>query len=314
MRPPGTTEDGIERQKLICHAIIQKQDRITVEDLARSAVLLVDPDKMWYMSEPDDIKLVQFLKAGVHPADVGGLSAWNALNAMTRASHPIGLINAGDPQAAVRDAADVGRMLFRPADVALAWAGVYDAAISAALLPTATVNSVLETVFSVLDGFKAATHRSWSGERMQAEIERGLEIASAGDFETVRGKFYEIYNGFGTPYAMSSAAETVTKALAMFRLSGGDAKTAILYGVNMGRDTDCLAATAGGLAGALSGIGAVPAEWVAQVDESTRANPYTNRQVTIEEDARGVYSVLQARLWKTSAWVEQLKTGAPTQH
>ena len=44
----------------------------------------------------------------------------------------VGLINAGDPAGAVRDAADVGRMIFRPADVALAWAGIYDAAISAA--------------------------------------------------------------------------------------------------------------------------------------------------------------------------------------
>src|SRR5512147_1851379 len=37
-RMPGTTEDGIERQKLMCQAIIEKRDRITVEDLARVAV------------------------------------------------------------------------------------------------------------------------------------------------------------------------------------------------------------------------------------------------------------------------------------
>lgn len=302
-RPPGTTEDGIERQKLMCHAIIRKGDRITVEDLARAAVELVDPDKMWYMSEPDDIKLVQFLKAGVHPADVGGLSAWNGLNAMARASHPIGLINTGDPAGALRDAADVGRMIFRPADVALAWAGIYDAAISAALLPGATVTSVIDTVWMTIAGLEPATHKSWSPGNIRREIERGLEITEkTGDFEAARAQFYTLYNGYGTPYAMSSAAETVTKALAVFVLADGDAQKAILYGVNMGRDTDCLAATAGGLAGALSGIGAVPAEWVQQVNEATFANIYTNMQVTIEEHARGIHAALAQRIDKARAW------------
>ena len=36
MREPGTTEDGVERQKLIITAIIEKQDRINAEDLRRS--------------------------------------------------------------------------------------------------------------------------------------------------------------------------------------------------------------------------------------------------------------------------------------
>ncbi len=35
MREPGTTEDGVERQKLMITAIIEKQDRINAEDLRR---------------------------------------------------------------------------------------------------------------------------------------------------------------------------------------------------------------------------------------------------------------------------------------
>jgi ADP-ribosylglycohydrolase len=92
----------------------------------------------------------------------------------------------------------------------------------------------------------------------------------------------------------------------MFVLSKGDAKTAILYGVNLGRDTDCMAAMGGGLAGALSGIGAVPDGWVKQVDEATFANPYTNIQVKIEEHARGIYQAVQSRAEKLSAQVSVL--------
>jgi ADP-ribosylglycohydrolase len=309
-RLPGTTEDGIERQKLMCQAIIEKRDRITVEDLARVVVERVDPQKMWYMSEPDDIRLVEFLKAGVHPAEVGVLSGWHALNAMARASHPIGLINAGDPPGAVRDAADVGRLLFKPSDVALAWAGIYDAAIASALQPEATVDAVFQAVFAAIDGFQKAPHKYYKAENIRHEIERGLEIVEkARDFKAARNAFYEHYTGSGTPYAMSSAAETVTKALAMFAMARGEAHSAILYGVNLGRDTDCLAAMAGGLAGALSGIGSIPAEWVRQVDEATFANPYTNIQVTIEDHAKGLFAALQNRVDKAREWAGLWRVG-----
>lgn len=294
-RMPGTTEDGIERQKLFCRAIIAKQDRITADDVATVMVEVVDPDKMWYMSEPDDIKLVKFLKAGVSAVELGALSGWSGLNALARASHPIGLINACEPEGAVRDAADVGRLLFRPSDVALRWAGVFDAAIAAACMPDATVDSVISTA----TGF--------ASDPMKRDLDRALDIAGKmSDYKAVRAEFYKIYNGFGTPYAMSSAAETVSKALALFVLAKGDAKTGILYGVNFGRDTDCLAAMAGGLSGALSGIGAVPDEWVAQVDTATAANPYTNTMCTIKEHADGVYGAIMVRSEKAQKYIRNV--------
>jgi ADP-ribosylglycohydrolase len=250
---------------------------------------------MWYMSEPDDIKLVKFLKTGVAPVEVGRLSGWHGLNAMARASHPIGLINACDPAGAFRDAADVGRLIFSAQDIALVWAGIYDGAIASALRPDATVDSVIADALSL------------APDNVRREIERNLEIVSrTGDFEAAVAEFYKIYNGSGTPYAMSWASETVSKALALFVLAKGDARTAILYGVNIGRDTDCQAAMAGGLAGALSGIGAVPQEWVAQVDEATMANPYTNTQVTVREHADGIYAAIQNRAHKMRELADML--------
>ena len=283
-RPPGTTEDGIERQKLMCEAIIARQDRITADDLARTSVELTSLDKMWYTTEPDDQRLMQFMKAGVPPAEVGRLSNWHALNAVARASHPIGLINAGDPDGAARDVADIGRLYFKPTDIALVWAGVYVAGIASAVAPGATVDSVL------------ATARGYASDPMKREIDRALEIVGrAADYEAMRAEFYKLYNGVGIPYAMSSASETVSKALAIFAFSKGDPKQAILAAVNFGRDTDCLAATAGGLAGALTGVGAVPAEWIEQLDAATATNPYTNVVCTVEQHADGLYGAVRTR-------------------
>ena len=50
-RPPGTTEDGIERQKLMCLAIIEKQDRITVNDLAKK---WVEENSDWFYEDGDE--------------------------------------------------------------------------------------------------------------------------------------------------------------------------------------------------------------------------------------------------------------------
>jgi ADP-ribosylglycohydrolase len=283
-RPPGTTEDGIERQKLFCRAIIAKQDRVTANDVARASVEATSMDKMWFMTEPDDQRLMQFLKTGVPPTEVGRLSNWSGLNAVTRASHPIGLINAGDSAGAVRDVSDIGRLYLAPTDIGLVWAGVYDAAIAAALTPDATVDGVIETALA------------YATEPMKKEIGRALELAGRTvDYEALRAEFYTHYNGIGMPYAMASAAETVSKAFALCVYTKADPKQAILAAVNFGRDTDCLAATAGGLAGALSGAASIPAEWIDQLDAATAANPYTNTVCTVKEHADGIYAALQSR-------------------
>ena len=44
-RMPGTTEDGIERQKLIATAIIEKKDRILAQDVVGVWKRDLDPDK-----------------------------------------------------------------------------------------------------------------------------------------------------------------------------------------------------------------------------------------------------------------------------
>ena len=292
-RMPGTTEDGIERQKLMTQAIITKQDRITAEDLYKTVVDVTDLDKIWYMTEPSDIRVLKFMTCGVPAIEVGRLSGWHDLN-FNRACQPIGLINACDPAGADRDVRDIGRLFSAPTDGALVWAGVYVAAIAGACRPEATVESVVE-VGAVWR--RAHPARDRPGRRHRAARQRRLAM---------RDEFYTIYNGGGIPYAACYASETVSKGLAVFVHARGDAKTAVLTGVNFGRDTDCLAATAGGLAGAFSGIGALPEEWVKQVDEATFANPYTNIQCTIQEHAEGVYRALQNRAQKMSALAQTL--------
>ena len=116
-----------------------------------------------------------------------------------------------------------------------------------------------------------------------------MRVANKTIYDTVT------YNLSNCTQGLNQANEIVSKGLAIFGVTRGDPREAILAAVNFGRDTDCLAAVAGGLAGALSGIEAVPAAWVGQVNEATRKDPYTNSQRTIEETADGLLAALQRR-------------------
>ena len=113
-------------------------------------------------------------------------------------------------------------------------------------------------------------------------------------------------NGFGMPYPFSYANEVVTKGVTIFRMVNGDTKEAILAGVNMGRDTDCVAAVAGGIAGALSGSSSIPEKWIKQLDYATSINPHTNSKRTLQENADGVYDAFLCRLKREKEYISKM--------
>lgn len=307
-RPPGTTEDGIERQKLIATAIIEKQDRILAHDLVAVWLRDLKPEKMLYKQERFDRSLRELAAAGVPPLDLGQLWPFPNVVSMARASHPLGLINAGDPQGAADDSFAVGKVYAKETSFSLRWAALYNAAIAEACKPDATVESVLDTArrYACYRGEEGSLYRLY--DTIEREIERALELAAKHTNPmAMRDEFYEFYSGgryFN--YGESQANEVVSKGLAVFAITRGDPKEAILVAVNFGRDTDCLAAVAGGLAGALSGVQALPAEWIAQVNEATRQDPYTNNQRTIEETADGLFAAYLARRKRLQSYLERM--------
>jgi ADP-ribosylglycohydrolase len=285
--PAGSTEDGIERQKLMCTAIIEKQDRITAEDLVKTWVKVLDPNKMKYMTEAFDRQLLAHAKSGTVPAwELGGLS-----------KHLDGVI---------RDVYEIGRVYQPPNSDSYPWGAAYNAAVVHAMRPDATVDSVIETALK------------YSTPQIRKEIQNGLDIAKKYKQPLdMRRELNEAYTKKDSPYFVnarmktyhaSSIYETVTKALAVFYATKGNVKDAIVVAVNFGRDTDCLGATAAGLAGAFSGTSTIPAEWIETVEQGTRNNPYTNSHMTIKETAEGMYSALKNKVRKMKNYVTLMES------
>ena len=282
-RQPGTTEDGIERQRVFLRAIRRAKGRIGPEHVAAVWREEVDPDEARWCMEPFDRHLIGLARAGVPAVRLGGFSSYTNLVSLARSCHPLGLVNAGDPDAAWRDVHSVGLVLQAPAGSGLEWAGVVASTIAAACLPDVDFDAALAAGLSEAD------------RAVRNEVEQALELADDADGPlAMRENFGRHYSGSGIPYAASYANEVVSKALAIASLTANSPRQAIVTAVNFGRDTDCLAAVAGGIVGTLAGRGDLPDQWVEQVDAATAANPHTCLKLSLAEMTEIVLDALRA--------------------
>jgi ADP-ribosylglycohydrolase len=306
VREPGTTEDGIERQKLMIAAIIEKQDRINAEDLRRAWVDHMNPNAPGLISEPFEGPLLAMAKTHIAAADIGKYCDYSGLVSLSRSCHPIGLINAGDIHGAIDDIREVGQLYNTANSRGILWAQVTVVAIAAATKPGATVDSVIGAVFDNCD--KVDT-RFFRPAGIRGEIERALKLtADCTDIRDMRRKFDSLYSGTGLVYAQSYANEIVTKAICVLKMTKGNTWEAMKAGVNMGRDTDCLTAVAAGIAGVLSGADSIPRDIIKQTDYATSVNPHTSSKRTLQETSDGLYNAFKARLATMRTYAQEMDT------
>jgi hypothetical protein len=301
--PAGATEDGGERHKLICTAIIEKQDRINAGDLVKVWLRDCEIENMYHMTQPYDRILLGYAKWGVPPDDMPVTkygSPWDLgehIHLTSRTFQAIPCINAGDPENTIADMRDLGRLYYEdPQDDAFAWGGVYNAALALALLPDATVESVIEGALG------------YASPEIGEEIRHALAITDKYDDPMDRAMWKELSDMYVSPesryyafsriekYINSSVYENVTYAMALFKATRGYVEQSVIIAVNRGYDTDCTAASAGALCGAFSGTRNIPGEWIGILDAGIASNPYTNAHFTNKATADGLYRALQSKL------------------
>lgn len=313
-REPGWTEDGMERYKLLTSAIIRKGGRINIEDLSREWVESVDPAKFGYNMGSQDMIIYNLLKSGMPPWEVGRYAMWPGFMGTSKMIIPIGMVNACRPDNAARDALEVtrikdmqGRPIWRDDkigpegtnrsrliwDDALEVAAAIAAATAEALRPKASVDSVISTALAQLP----------AGSRSEVETILGY-AANAKDWKEIRPLYTKFFEG----RPVSNAVDVLAGGLACFRLANGQPREAILYAVNLGRDTDCKAYVAGGLAGALMGIEAVPKEWVEVVEKAVLTDPYTVSKRTARQAAEALYRAALSEMQKSRTADSELES------
>lgn len=294
-RPPGMTEDGIERHRLMCTAIIEKGGRVDVWDLARVWVRDIDPDRFGYLLGNQDQIFYDLLKAGMPPTETGRYAVWPGFIGTAKMMLPVGLINACDPRQATCDALDLGRLkdtAYAPQNFALEVCAGLAAACAEAMRPEATIESVItEGVRPLSSTPRAAVEQAliWT-----EEVEEVWDL---------RPLFADKYRG----HPASNAVEVFSAGLSILRMVGENTRDTILVGVNFGRDCDCISYVAAGLAGAMNGICSVPAEWVETVEQELESDPYTVSTRSLADTAQGLYQALLKEMERAKQRIAELE-------
>jgi ADP-ribosylglycohydrolase len=283
-RPAGQTEDGQERHRLVCEAIIEKGGRIDAWDLARAWLKHIDPKNFGKLLGPQDQVIYWGLHAGIAATEIGRYATYPGFHGTSKMIQPIGLVNACNPLQAARDAHDVGRIKDVTGftrNYALEVAAALAAGCAHALSPGATVGSVIDTCLAQLSS------------KPRAEVEEGIGWAKQHkDWKKLRELYHERYHGHPT----SDAVENLSSSLAVFYLCDGNAKQGMLWSVNMARDSDDRAYDVACLACALNGLDDFPREWIDTVENQLKTDTVTVSNRSLKDTADGLYKAAMNEL------------------
>ncbi len=249
----GVGTDDTVIKHILCDAIIANDGDITADEFAASFIKNKDKYRYWYIPVRN---MFHKIESGLELPVYAGLGNMQSSSSAMSIS-PMGLINAGNPRQAAVETYDVAGLIHggcstfcRDAACAIA------AAVAEAMRPGATVDSVLAAS-------KRYLHPKSSQVMLEA-IETGLSMArEAGEYKAFRSAYYATR----LRDIISDSRETVPCALSLFFLAGGDARQAILYAANFGRDADTIATMTGALVGAFHGVAALGDAWVRKVTD-----------------------------------------------
>lgn len=282
-RKAGDATDDSALKHMLCEAIVRAQAEVAPADWAAVWRERMSPDGFWV---PVQNAYFRLMVQNITPDEVGTGTMVSNSSAMCIA--PIGIVNAGNPAAACREALSAARLIHR--GFPLEAAGAVAAAVAEAMRAAATPDTVLAASIS---------HLPPDSEMIPA-IQAGMALAyDSTGYEDYRERFYAtLLRPWPHRHAGWSIAvdprETVPAALGVFYLAGGDPTQTILGCANFGRDADTIATIGGAIGGALRGAEAIPAEWIDVVCAATPVN-----QAALAES---LLRVLQQRAERASAW------------
>lgn len=202
-----------------------------------------------------EMAAIENLKRGQRPPQSGRhYHSWSDGLAMRVV--PCGILGAGDPSLAAHLAAVDGSVSHDGEGI---YAGQAVAAAQAAAMGEGDIEQIIDAALAVVPA-DSWTHRN---------IRLALEIASGSSDLT--STLQPLYDALAVTYYpwTDLAPEAVGLAFGLLKAGRGSFRDTVLAAVNLGRDTDTVAAIAGSILGAKHGMGAIPAEWLAAVQPAS---------------------------------------------
>ena len=205
---------------------------------------------------PTSKKALESIFAGRDPVEVGCEGITNG--AAMRVT-PIGILNAGNPEQAARDAATLC-LPTHGSNRAMAGAGAVAAAVAEALSEHSTMESVLDAARRGAVIAEQMGHHVGES-RLLTRLDEMLALSdnTADDAAFLAEVFGKI------EYSMD-CEDTTAVVLTVFRRCGGDPMCAARMGANLGGDTDTIGALAAAISGAYSGTGKLDMDLIREIE------------------------------------------------
>lgn len=245
------TEFALFNAKLL----LQKKKELTSLDVAEAwRTDIINFSNTYKGAGFSEMLAIQNLLKGLQPPQTGQhLHSWSDGLAMRVA--PFGIASVGD----IKFAAHLSQI---DGIVSHAGEGIYSGrAVAAAISMAMTGASVDAIIQSALD---VIPQDSWTA----SSITRGTNIG--GSATDVWNALDPLYKNLVCSYYFWTdiAPEAVGLAFGLIAAARGKFEEAVLGGVNIGRDTDTIAAITGAVCGALHGIQTVPQKWIKRISVS----------------------------------------------
>ena len=202
-----------------------------------------------------EMAAIDNLRRGLRPPQSGRhYHSWSDGLAMRVA--PCGILGAGDPHLAAQLAEIDGSVSHDGEGI---YAGQAVAAAQAVAMHGGGLDELVEAALAVIP------EDSWTARNIR------LALDIAGKNRDVRRVLEPLYNALAVTYYpwTDLGPEAVGLAFGLLRAGGGDFRETVLAAVNLGRDTDTVAAIVGSILGAKGGMDAIPSEWLSVVQPAS---------------------------------------------
>lgn len=314
----GNISDDTLMVVALCRAYLAKGGQLDAHDMATYLVPEIAEKRMWIpefgremllmerLFYPEKYLYLRLRLASVNPREGGLGNMVNCGAAMYAA--PVGMMNAGDPDAAYLRGVSV--FSAHQYSYGLEAAALMCACVAEALRPSATVDSIIETALRLAkDGTRRAVEAVVAAARTapvgdEAALQMHLRAAIE-PYDTMKGGVQEFDRGGGYPSQFHSIEE-LPLALAYLITAKGDFKEAVLGAVNYGRDSDSIAGMVGGIIGAMVGKSGLPQHWANEIGPRNRLDlDALAREMAslFEQDYQAAYQKAEQRRKELSALI-----------
>lgn len=201
-----------------------------------------------------ELMAIENLRRGLNPP-LSGMHAHSWSDGLAMRVAPFGIINAGNPEMSSEFAE-------RDGIVTHSGEGIFCGKAVAAAISTAIVSDNINEIFS--SALNAVPKNSWCYRSITNAISVGSNPDKSSDvilklFERIACNYY--------PWS-DLGPEAVGLSFGVIAASEGDFTKGILNGVNVGRDTDTIAAITGAILGAKTGYRKIPEKWSGRITGS----------------------------------------------